>query len=108
MKLTLNPITEIKITDLVKTTIENLTKNSAINSQPLLWVDGVLFFVLEYDNEELRLEASKGTLYLDTVMYAESPKIEHSKINGWNVDVLNVTGVKTFEGLIECMKLQYA
>ena len=104
MKVTLNPITEVKITDLVHTTIENLTKNRALNQSPLLWVDGLLFFVVEYDHKDLVLEATKGTLYLDTVMYCESPYVEESKFCGYATDVLDVTGIKTLEGLVKAIK----
>ncbi len=71
---------------------------------PLLWVDGILFYTIDYDHKDLVLEATKGTYYLDTVCYAESPLIESSKFNGWNVDVVDVTGFKTFEGLVKAIK----
>ncbi len=100
----MNPITEIKITDLVHTDIDTLTKNRAIHSQPLVWVDGILFYAIEFDNKELALESSKGTYYLDTVCYTESPFIESSKFNGWNVDVIDVTGNNTLEGLVQGIK----
>ena len=104
LKVILNPITEIKITDLFRTTIEIITKNRAINSQPLLWVDGILFYVIDYDHKELTLSASRGIYYLDTVCYTESPFIEESKFNGYAVDVLDCTGHKTFEGLAKAIK----
>ncbi len=100
----LNPITIIKITDLVHSTVDNITKNRAIDSMPLFWVDGILFYTIDYDHKDLMLETTKGTYYLDTVCYAESPLIESSKFNGWNVDVVDVTGFNTFEGLIQAIK----
>ena len=100
----LNPITIIKITDLVHSTVEKITRTRAIDSMPLLWVDGILFYTIDYDHKDLVLEATKGTYYLDTVCYAESPLIESSKFNGWNVDVIDVTGFTTFEGLIQIIK----
>ncbi len=104
MKVILNPINTIKITDLVHSTVDNITKNRAIDSQPLFWVDGILFYTIDYDHKDLVLEATKGTYYLDTVCYAESPFIESSKFNGWNVDVVDVTGFTTFEGLVKVIK----
>ncbi len=104
MKVILNPITIIKITDLIHSTVEKITRTRAIDSMPLLWVDGILFYTIDYDHKDLILEATKGTYYLDTVCYAESPLIESSKFNGWNVDVVDVTGFKTFEGLIKAIK----
>jgi hypothetical protein len=104
LKVSLNPTTEIKITDLVHTTIYNITKIRAVSSEPLFWIDGVLFFTVHYENEELTQSASQGILYYDTVMYVESPKIESSKINGWNVDILDMTGNQTFQGMIQAIK----
>ncbi len=104
MKVSLNPITIIKITDLVHSTVEKITRTRAIDSMPLLWVDGILFYTIDYDHKDLILEATKGTYYLDTVCYAESPLIESSKFNGWNVDVVDVTGFTTFEGLVKAIK----
>ena len=104
MNVSLNPTTEIKITDLVKTTIYNITKIRAVSSEPLFWIDGILFFTVHYENEELTQSASQGILFLDTVMYVESPKIESSKINGWNVDVLDRTGNQTLHRMIQAIK----
>ncbi len=100
----LNPITIIKITDLVHSTVEKLTKVCAISSSPLFWVDGILFYTIDYDHKDLILEATKGTYYLDTVCYAESKFIEESKYCGYATDVIDVSGYATFEGLVKAIK----
>ncbi len=104
MKVILNPITIIKITDLVHSTVEKMTKNCGISSSPLYWVDGILFYTIEYDHKDLILESSKGTLYIDSVFYAESPFIEESKFCGFATDVIDVSGYATFEGLVKGIK----
>jgi hypothetical protein len=104
MKVSLNPTIEIKITDLIHTTIYNITKNRAVASEPLFWIDDVLFYTTSFENEELTQSASQGILYFDSVKYTESPKIECSKINGWNVDVLDMTGNQTLHGMIQAIK----
>ncbi len=105
MNVSLNPTTEIKVTNLVKMDLPTLTKHQAIGDSHIFWIDGICFFVIPYENEELTLEESKGILYIDTVLYAECPdRIEYSKIHEFNIYVLDMTGHVTFEGLIKWIK----
>ncbi len=106
MKVTVKDIQEIQITDLVHSTVQELTKNRAIASQPLMYCNGYLFFIIEYpETKELILDTIKsGILYYDTVVYCESPYVDSSKFNGWNVDCLDVSNVKTLVGMFEQIK----
>ncbi len=107
MKVSLNPTTEIKVTNLVKMDLPTLTKHQAIGDSNIFWINGICFFVIPYESEELTLAESKGVLSLDTVLYAEcKERIEYSKIREFNIYVLDMTGHATFEGLIEWIKTQ--
>ncbi len=107
MKITINPITEIKVCNLVKMDLPTLTKHQAIGDSNIFWIDGICFFPIGYESEELTLEESKGVLFLDSVLYAEcKERIEYSKIREFNIYVLDMTGHDTFEGLIEWIKTQ--
>ena len=105
LKVSLNPITEIKVSNLVKMDLPTLTKHQAIGDSNLFWIDGICFFPIGYESEELTLSESKGVLFLDTVFYAECPeRIEYSKIREFNIYVNDMTGHATFEGLIGWVK----
>ncbi len=107
MEVSLNPITEIKVTNLVKMDLPTLTKHQAIGDSHIFWIDGICFFPIGYESEELTLAESKGVLYLDSVLYAEcKERIEYSKIREFNIYVLDMTGHVTFEGLIKWIKTQ--
>ena len=107
MKVTLNPITEIKVSNLVKMDLSTLTKHQAIGDSHIFWIDGMCFFVIPFESEELTLQESKGVLSLDTVLYAEcKERIEYSKIREFNIYVLDMTGHTTFEGLTKWIKTQ--
>ena len=107
MKVTLNPITEIKVSNVVKMDLPTLTKHQAVGDSSLFWINGICFFPIPFENEELTLGETKGILYLDSILYANCPdKIEYSKIGEFNIYVLDMTGHDTFEGLIEWIKTQ--
>lgn len=103
MKVILNPIKEIYITNIVKSDIHRLTKQQAIRDKPLAWCSGILFSVDEIENDELVKKQSEGILYLESFAYTESEKIEVSKWNGYSIEVIDVTGHDTTEKLIKCI-----
>ncbi len=77
----------------------------SIGGSNALWINGICFFVIPYESEELTLQESKGILHLDTVLYAEcKERIEYSKIREFNIYVLDMTGHATFEGLVKAIK----
>ena len=101
MKVTLNPITEIKISHLHRTTVENITKIEAISEIPKLqWCNGILFSLYEFGVDELDIECTKGIFHIDTFRYAVcEKKIEISKWNGYAVEVMDYSNHSTFEEL---------
>ena len=102
MKVTSNIITEIHISHLHKTNIENLTQMEAITENPkLYWCKGVLFSVYEFTNEELVIKQTQGIFHLDSFTYAIcQEKNQYSTYNGFKVDVIDMTGHSTYEKLI--------
>ena len=60
MKVSINPINEVKITHLFKTTKDNLTKCQAVTETPkLYWCNGILFSFYEFSEEKLQIELTK-------------------------------------------------
>ena len=105
MKVSLNPIKEIKITHLFKTTVKNLTKLEAITESPKLsWCNGLLFAFYEFPGEKLQIELTQGIWYLDSIHYAVSEKIDVAKWNGYAVEVGDLTSHSTFEELTKQIK----
>ncbi len=105
MKVSLNPITEIKVTNLVKMDLQTLTKHQAIGDSHIFWIHGRCFFVIPFVSEELTIAVYIGILHIDTVLYAEcKERIEYSKIREFNIYVLDMTGHATFEGLVKGIK----
>jgi len=106
MKLVEIPLKEVRIRDLRKTTIEELTKTQAIEQTPhLFWCNGFLYFVSEYAEEEFAYKQMDGILYLYEFVYAECPeKITQSKWNGYCVEVVDQTGFKWIEEIIDAIK----
>ena len=100
MKITLNPIKEIYINQIVKSDIQRITKQQAINDKSLSWCKGYLFSIDVIQNDELIKKQSEGFLYLDTFVYAESEKIDVSKWNGYSIEVIDFTGFEIIESLI--------
>ena len=101
MKVTLNPIKEIKITHLHRTTVKNLTKLEAITESPkLFWCNKILFNYYEFGGEKLNIELAKGIFYLDSFTYAIcEEKIDVAKWNGYAVEVSDLTGHSNYEEL---------
>ncbi len=107
MKVTVTPIKQVFINHLVMMDIQVITKLQAINENPLFWAKGYLFYSVEFTSPKLaEKEAIEGILHLDSFFYAKSPKISESKYNGNNVSVsvVDMTGNKTFEGILESLK----
>ena len=104
MKITLNPIKEVLITNFVKSTIEDMIKNRAINEVVLSWCDGYLYFSYDEDDEFVIKEKYKGILYLEYFVYAEcKEKITQSKWNGYNVEVLDTSTVTLFNEIVKAI-----
>lgn len=109
MKVILNPIKEIYITNIIKSDIHRLTKQQAIRDKPLAWCNGVIFSIDEIENDELVKKQSEGILYLESFVYAECKSfIEVSKWNGYSIEVIDFTGHDTTEKLIECIIKDYS
>ena len=105
MKITYNPINEVRITHLFKTSVENLTKLEAISETPrLFWCNGILFNFTNYESDELTAKQTEGILYINAFHYAESEPIQISKWNGYSLEISNLSGHPTFEKLIESIK----
>ena len=104
MKITLNPIKEVLVTNFVKSTIEDMTKNRAINEVVLSWCDGYLYFSYDEDDKFVIKEKYKGILYLEYFVYAEcKEKITQSKWNGYNVEVLDTSTVTLFNEIVKAI-----
>ena len=103
MKVTLNIITEIHISHLHKTSIENLTQMEAITENPKLdWCKGVLFSVYEFSSEGIVTKQINGIWHLDSFTYAKcQEKNQYSAYNGFKVDVLDMTGHIIYEKIID-------
>lgn len=100
MKVIQNPINECYISQIVKIDIERITKIQAINELPLHWCNGVLFFIVEYNVDEITSLQKSGKLYLKSFVYAIcKDKVEISKWNGYSIDVLNNSDFPIYEEL---------
>lgn len=101
MKVILNPIKEIRITQIVKMDVQRITKLQAVKNEKLGWCGGFLFSFDVFQTDYLIKKQADGILYLDTLVYAESEKIENSKWNGYSIEVIDFSGYDTIEKLIE-------
>ena len=80
MKLIESPINEVHVSQLFKTSIDNLTKMEAITEKPTLYYcKNILFSLCELETEELN-KIFQGQWYLQTLTYAKCD----SKISKWN------------------------
>ena len=102
MKVITNQINEIHISHFQKTSLENLTKSETITQQPILfWCKGYVFSLSCFESEELTVKKTKGTWYIDSLVYSKSEKINQSKFNGFSVEVIDQTGDQTLERLFD-------
>ena len=106
MKVTLNPIAEIKITHVHKTTVEQLTKIEAVTDSPkLYWCNGLLFSCYEFGTDKLQCALSNGIWFIETFSYAVcEKKIEVSKWNGYAIEIVDYSNHSTFEELTKEIK----
>ena len=107
MNVTITPIKQVFINELIELDVQRITKLQAINESPLFWINGYLFYSVEFTSPKLaEKEAIDGVLHLDSFLYAKSPKIDESKYNGNNVSVqvVDMTGHSTYEGITESLK----
>ncbi len=105
MKVLLNTIKEIVIFSTHKTTVEEITKIEAIDSDPkLFWCNGILFNYARADNEETIKQLIDGIFYIDTFTYTISEKIDQSAWNCYKVEVIDMTGHFSFEALTNSIK----
>ncbi len=105
MKVLLNTIKEIVIFSTHKTTVEEITKIEAIDSDPkLFWCNGILFNYARADNEETIKQLIDGIFYIDTLTYTISEKIDQTKVNGMIVSVIDMTGHSIFDILTKSLK----
>lgn len=104
MKITLNPIREVLITNLVKLDIETITKERSIVERPLMWCDGYLINCFEDEGEFITENKAKGILYLDSVLYSEcKEKITESKVDGIVVSVLDYSTHPLFKEIVKAI-----
>lgn len=78
-----------------------MTKFQALKEQPLLWCNGFLFFIEDYEDKEIIKQQTEGILHLQSLVYTKSKKINESKWNGMSIEVLDFTGFSIYEDLIK-------
>lgn len=105
MKVSLLEITEIKISHLFKTSVEELTKMEAISSDPqLFWCNGILFSATENNTDSVSKKIFDGLFLIDSFSYALSEKITVSKWNGYSVEVIDTTGHTSYDAVTKAIQ----
>ena len=103
MKIIPNPIKECYINQIVKSNIQDMTKLQTVREQPLIWCNGLLLFVEDYDSKDIIKKQTEGILYLQSFVYTKSKKIIESKWNGMSIEVLDLTGYSIYEDLTKAI-----
>ena len=102
VKLIANNFKAIRIKLLAELDVQRITKQEAIDKEPILcWCNGLLF---NYVFAEKNPEETDEIIRFENFYYAKSPKIDSSTWNGYTVEVHDLTGVALFEYLTQ--KLQ--
>ena len=105
LKITLDTIKEIVVFTTYKTTVDEITKIEAIDSNPkLFWCNGLLFNYSRSDNAETTKQLLSGIFYIDTFTYAISDKIDQSAWNCYKVEVVDMTGHFALNQLTKSLK----
>jgi len=100
LKIILNPVKETIINQIVEIDIERITKIQAISNNSLGWVNGILFYIMEYDDEYFSKKQSEGTWYVELFVYSVcGSKPDFLKYNGFQVEILDFTGFSVIENL---------
>ena len=100
MKLITNPVYAVEIISSGKTTLNNLTKMEANKEFPeLFYCDGIIFS-FEYAEERF----DQGTLFLDSFYFADSSKVDSVKFRGFEIDIIDYTGIEVFENIVREIK----
>ena len=76
-----------------------MTKLQTVKEQPLIWCNGLLLFVEDYESKDIIKKQTEGILYLQSFVYTKSKLIQESKWNGYSVEVLDFTGYSIYEDL---------
>ena len=76
-----------------------MTKLQTVRELPLIWCNGLLLFVEDYESKDIIKKQTEGILYLQSFVYTKSKKIQESKWNGYSVEVLDFTGYSIYEDL---------
>lgn len=105
MKISLNPCKEIFISDLVKFSINEITKERSIREEALLWCDGYLIAYFAYDSSEFTIKnRAKGILYIEAIFYAEcKEKISQTKWNGYTIEVVDFSTHPLFKEIVKAI-----
>ena len=100
MELITNPVYAVEIIISGKTTLNNLIKMQANKEfQELFYCDGVIFS-FEYAEERF----DEGTLFLDSFYYTDSEKVDSVKFRGFEIDVIDYTGIEVFVNIVKELK----
>ncbi len=108
MKITYNIPKEVRISNIFKTSLENLTKMaSVLEIRELNWCNGILFYskVLTADDESIKSLTKDGILYIENLNYSEcEDNISQAKWNGNSLEVFDMTGNIIDESITKFLK----
>lgn len=109
LKVTLKPLKEIIINQIVKVDVERLTKFQVISEDSLCWCNRLLFFIRGFDDEYFSKKQSNGIWHIDSFVYSKcEEKPDFLKCNGFQVEILDFTNFSVIEELTKSIsKLEF-